>query len=95
MKPSWTSLFIGIVVAILLQVVPPAFGQAVNANLLGTVTDETNAVIPGATVTITEIATGISKSSNTNSSGNYDFEAIQPGTYTVSSEQTGFKRALS
>ncbi len=95
MKPSWTRLCIGIVVAILLQVAPAAFGQAVNANLLGTVTDETNAVIPGAMVTITEIATGISKSAKTNGSGNYDFEAIQPGTYTVSAEQAGFKRAVA
>jgi hypothetical protein len=72
-----------------------AFGQAVNANLLGTITDQTNAAISQATVTITEIATGISKTAKTNASGNFDFEAIQPGTYRVSAEQTGFKRAVS
>ena len=70
-------------------------GQAVNANLLGTVTDQTNAAIPGATVTITEATTGISKTTKTNASGNFDFEAIQPGTYRVSAEQTDFKRAVS
>ncbi|HVJ09670.1 MAG TPA: TonB-dependent receptor [Acidisarcina sp.] len=72
-----------------------AFGQAVNANLLGTVTDQTNAAIAGATVTITETSTGISKTSQTNASGNYDFEAIQPGTYQVSATQKGFKRAVN
>lgn len=71
------------------------FGQAVNANLLGTVTDQTKAAVPKATVTITEIGTGISKTSQTNDSGNFDFEAIKPGTYRVTAEQSGFKRAVS
>jgi Carboxypeptidase regulatory-like domain len=60
-----------------------AFGQAVNTNLLGTVTDQTKAAIPGATVTITEVQSGVSKTIRTNDSGNYDFEALQPGTYEI------------
>ncbi|HZY73389.1 MAG TPA: TonB-dependent receptor [Edaphobacter sp.] len=69
------------------------FGQAVNANLLGTVTDQTKAAVPGATVTITETRSGASKTQQTNNSGNYDFEAIQPGTYVITASQTGFKQA--
>ena len=53
-----------------------ARGQAVTANLVGTITDQTGAVVPGATITITEIVTGISKTAQANASGNYDFEAI-------------------
>lgn len=69
------------------------FGQAVNANLLGTVTDQTKASVAGATVTITEVKSGTSKTAQTNDSGNYDFEAIQPGTYEVTVSQAGFKQA--
>jgi Carboxypeptidase regulatory-like domain/TonB dependent receptor len=70
-----------------------AFGQAVNANLLGTVTDQTKAAIPGATVTITEVKSGTRKTIQTNDSGNYDFEALQPGTYEIIASQNGFKQA--
>ena len=69
------------------------FGQAVNANLVGTVTDPTKAAIPGATVTITETKSGATKSTQTNESGNFDFEALQPGTYDIVAGQNGFKQA--
>jgi hypothetical protein len=72
-----------------------AIAQAVNANLVGTVKDHTDASIPGATVTITDSGTGTTKSVKTNASGNFDFEAIQPGTYTVTAEEGGFKRAIA
>lgn len=68
------------------------FGQAVNANLVGTVTDPTKAAIPGATVTITETKSGATKSTQTNESGNFDFEALQPGTYDIVAGQSGFKQ---
>src|SRR6516164_8080444 len=70
-----------------------AGGQAVNATLLGTVTDSSGAAIGDAKVTITETNTGISHASQTNESGNYVFPDLPPGTYTVTAEQSGFKRA--
>ncbi len=66
-----------------------------NANLLGTVKDQTSAAVPGAAVTIVETQSGVTKTEQTNDSGNYDFEAIQPGIYTVSAEQAGFKKAVA
>jgi hypothetical protein len=93
MRPGYKKLLLAL--AAILIPAGLAFGQAVNANLLGTVTDATDAAVPQATVTITEIATGISKTAQTNSSGNFDFEAIQPGTYRVTAEQAGFKKAIS
>src|SRR5260370_3644887 len=69
------------------------FGQAVNANLLGTVTDQTKASIAGATVTITDVKSGTSKTAQTNERGNYDFGAIKAGIYEVTASQTGFKQA--
>src|ERR1700674_1495034 len=69
-----------------------AFSQAVNATLLGTVTDVSGAVVANAKVTITETNTGISRSAETNSSGNYSFPDLPPGQYTVSVEMPGFKK---
>ncbi len=69
-----------------------AFSQAVNATLLGTVTDVSGAVVANSKVTITEINTGISRTGETNSSGNYSFPDLPPGQYTVSVEMPGFKK---
>jgi len=70
----------------------PVMGQAVNATLLGTVTDSSGASVADAKVTITETNTGISHTSQTNESGNYVFPDLPPGTYRVIAEQSGFKR---
>jgi len=69
-----------------------AYGQAVNGTILGTVTDSTGGVITNAKVTITETNTGVSRTTNTNDSGNYNFPDLPPGTYSVTSEITGFKK---
>jgi hypothetical protein len=68
------------------------WSQAVNATLLGTVTDASGAVVPNAKVTITEVNTGISRSGQTNESGNYTFPNLPPGQYSVAVEAAGFKK---
>jgi hypothetical protein len=68
-------------------------GQAVNATLLGTVTDSSGAAVANAKVLLTETNTGISHTSRTNESGNYVLPDLPPGTYTITAEQSGFKRA--
>src|SRR6266852_6961790 len=68
-------------------------GQAVNATLLGTVTDSSGAAAANVRLTITETNTGISRTSQTNESGNYVVPDLPPGTYTVTAELSGFKRA--
>jgi hypothetical protein len=80
---------------ILLAGVSPglAFSQAVNGSLLGTIMDSSGGTVPNAKVTITETQTGVSRTTNTNESGNYTFSDLPPGTYTVTAEQPGFKRA--
>lgn len=70
-----------------------AFGQAVNGTLVGTITDASGASVPNSRVTLTETNTGISRAANTNDSGNYSFQNLPPGTYTVAAELKGFKRA--
>src|SRR3989441_784375 len=70
------------------------YGQAVTGTLLGTVTDTNNAVVAGATVTATEVGTNIKHSVATNESGNYVFDHLALGKYSVEVERSGFKKIL-
>jgi Carboxypeptidase regulatory-like domain/TonB dependent receptor len=77
---------------LILSISPSLFGQAVNATLLGTITDSTGATVAGAKVTATEVATGLIHESVTNESGNFTFPDMPPGTYSVTAEAKGFKK---
>ncbi|HEY8203686.1 MAG TPA: TonB-dependent receptor [Pyrinomonadaceae bacterium] len=70
------------------------YGQAVTGTLLGTVTDPNNAVVAGATVTATEVGTNIKHTVATNESGNYVFDRLPLGKYSVEVERAGFKKVL-
>jgi hypothetical protein len=70
------------------------FSQAVNATLLGTVTDIGGGVVVNAKVTITEIKTHVSHGGATNPSGNYEFPNLPPGLYSVTVEIDGFKKEI-
>ena len=70
------------------------FGQAVSGSLVGTVTDSTGASIPEAKIKIAEVNTGIGRSAATNTSGAYVFTNLDPGTYRVEVEQTGFRKTV-
>jgi hypothetical protein len=70
----------------------PAFCQAVNSTVVGTVTDSTGAVVVGAKVTLTEADTRVGRTGQTNESGNFVFPDVPPGNYFVSVEMTGFKK---
>ncbi len=71
-----------------------AHAQAIRGTLLGTVTDQSGAAIPGATVTITETRTAVSRDTVSNETGNYTFPNIQDGIYTVKAELQGFKTVI-
>src|SRR5262245_38305654 len=70
------------------------FAQTGNSSLGGIVEDPSKALIPGVTVTATNVATGVISKQVTNESGVYNFAALQPGNYEVSAELPGFKKAL-
>jgi hypothetical protein len=69
-----------------------AYAQAVSATLLGTVTDAAGASIMGAKISIQELATGITRDTTANESGNYTFPDLTPGSYSVVVEASGFKK---
>jgi hypothetical protein len=69
-----------------------ASAQAVNGTIVGTVTDQTGAAVPNATVKATLTSTGAAHNTVSNGSGNYSFPDMQPGLYTVSVDAKGFKK---
>ncbi len=68
-----------------------AFAQFESATVLGTVTDPSGAAIREATVTLTNVRTGVSQQSKTDSSGDFLFVNQHLGSYTVRAEMAGFK----
>src|SRR5437867_1502116 len=78
---------------LILLTVPAAWAQsqAVNGSIEGVVTDTTGAVLPGATVTVTNIETGTQRVVATDASGFYRALLLPLGTYRVKAEMSGFK----
>ncbi|MBI4473039.1 MAG: TonB-dependent receptor [Acidobacteria bacterium] len=72
-----------------------AYAQTANATLGGTVSDATGALIPGVIVTATNAETGIVNTTLTNEAGVYQFASLQPGTYRVTAELTGFQTQIA
>ena len=64
-----------------------------NAELKGTVTDPSGAVIPNATITITNPATGETRTTQSNGAGLYDFPNLHIGTYNLKADAKGFNPA--
>jgi len=58
----------------------------------GTVKDPTGSAMPGVNITLKNVETGVSSTATTNETGYYFFRLVNPGTYEVSAEKTGFKR---
>jgi hypothetical protein len=68
--------------------------QTSTSRITGRVVDAKQASVPGATVTITNEATGVSHTQTTTDAGVYAFEALPVGDYAVAVELTGFKKFL-
>ncbi len=68
--------------------------QGVRATVVGRVTDDTGAVVPGAKITITNVGTNDSRSVIVNDSGEYAVPQLAPGQYTVTAEYAGFNKVV-
>ncbi len=71
-----------------------AFSQDTTGAITGTVMDAQHAVVPGASVTLTNVEQGVSKRASSNRQGIYEFKFLQPGRYSVSAANTGFKQLI-
>src|SRR5438034_7272927 len=70
-------------------------GQSTNAgDIRGSVTDPSGGLIPGVTVTVTNVDTGISKDYTTNDAGLYDTDSVVTGRYTIAFKKDGFQRMV-
>ena len=68
-----------------------AFGQSSNATVSGTVSDGSGALIPGVSITATNVGTNIASTTVSNEAGAYNLPALLPGTYKVTAELPGFQ----
>jgi len=71
----------------------PAYAQRSTGSIRGTIKDATQAVLPGATVTVTNEDTGLVRTTVTNTAGVYSVAELPVGRYKVSAELQGFKNA--
>jgi outer membrane receptor protein involved in Fe transport len=72
----------------------PLRAQTVDTAIEGTVTDNSGAVIPGATISVLSVATGIGKKAVADSSGEYSVTYLAPGTYDVTVSADGFTTSV-
>lgn len=68
--------------------------RVTTADLTGVVFDQTRAVLPGATLTVTNVATNLERTAGTDVTGRFSVPALPPGTYRVTVEASGFATQL-
>ncbi len=91
-KPVLLALGLIVMVAGLCMVDVAA--QATEGSILGTITDSSGGAVPGATVSVTSVQTNAVRTTLTNDVGEYVVTNLPLGSYTVSAEMTGFKKAV-
>ncbi len=72
----------------------PLFAQVSTADITGRILDSQGNVVPGANVTATNTATGLTRTTTSNDDGEYTITQLPPGTYEIAVEAKGFSRAL-
>jgi hypothetical protein len=72
-----------------------AAAQDPRGSIAGTITDSTNAVLPGVTLTVVNTETGVAQTVVTDLEGRYQVLYLNPGTYSVAAELSGFKKFLT
>ena len=85
-----TTVCLAVAISILAPTVLSA--QSAAGRILGRIADPSGAVLAGAKITLLNEATGISRNTLSNESGDYSFVEVVPGTYTLEFELTGFKK---
>src|SRR2546422_462469 len=71
-----------------------AFAQVQSGRIVGTIYDPNKAVVPGATVTVKDLATNVARQVVTNESGDYVITPLDPGIYSVSATASGFETTV-
>lgn len=69
--------------------------QDYRATLQGLVTDSSGAAVPDAQLTLLNVKTGVSRVEPANGQGEYSFKLVEPGSYDVMAEMTGFSKTIA
>lgn len=92
-KHWFSRLFMALGVLFILS--PASLAQIVSGSIVGTVQDETGAVLPDVAITITNVGTQLTRTTVTDGAGNYVVAQLPPGTYMVTAKRSGFKSVTS
>ena len=95
MKRAWLLCVLVIFSALLFFSNGMARAQEATGKIVGTVFDQQGAVIPGAQVTVTDTATGVTSTGVTNKEGYFEVPNLPIGTYNVTVEQPGFDKIVT
>ncbi len=79
----------------LLALAPWLYAQVNTSSIAGLLTDETGAVVPHATITVTQEGTGLVRTVNNSESGEYVVPQLSPGRYSVKVEAPGFQSSVA
>lgn len=92
---SWAFCETTILLLICFAAIMPACAQLTNGNVTGTIKDNTGAVVPGASIILTNEGTGDAAHTHSTSTGTYVFDLVNPGIYTLRVEAKGFKTEVT
>ena len=92
----WSFILAALVLAMVIGFTPSiTSGQSTSSSIIGTVTDESGAAVPGAAVTVTNVGTQSVRDVETNERGDYSVTALDIGMYEVVATLEGFSRAVA
>ena len=72
----------------------PVFGQGFSQTITGTVKDPSGASLPGAAITVKHVETGLTRTAQSDTSGNFTVPSLPVGAYEVTAEKMGFRKEL-
>ncbi len=77
--------------AVVLLLPTTMVGQSSNGAISGVITDDSGGAVPGVTLTATNVATGVTRTTQSNATGQYQIALLPPGTYSLAGELSGFQ----
>ena len=84
-----------IILAFFVLAATSLMAQTFRGTILGTVTDPSGAVVPGAKVVVRNVATGLERTSQTSADGSYSVSELPIGSYSVTISQSGFQSSVT
>lgn len=92
-RPPWVlhSLFLSLSFVLVVVVSSVVEAQTTGGRVLGTVRDTSGGVMPGATLTLVQLATGQTQTAHSNNDGTYEFSVVLPGEYELQAALDGFQ----